>query len=220
MKQLNEFLAFLKKNRVILYVILGLALTMQICSRGALPPETKDTRTIENNTPDITQTPLSQTPANTEHPTPKKNYNSLLIMAIIVLTFVLAKRYGYLKKIIPQVVVFRVKHYKQKSNGRLAIKILLINHTRKDISFMPPSILFFKGKEKREFTIKNIGGYNYFPLTLMPGTGQKLTIDVQKFYDQVDGLEQYRTICMKICSTSGKTYQSIKWPVYLTFLRH
>ncbi len=220
MKQLNEFLAFLKKNRVIIYVILGLALTMQICSRGALPPVSKDTQTIENNTPDITQTPLSEAPANREQPSPQSDYTSLLLMAIIVLTFVLAKRYGYLKKIIPQVVVFRVKHYKQKSNGRLVLKIILINHTQRDISFMTPSILFFKGNEKREFTIKNIGGYNYFPLTLMPGTGQKLTIDAQKFYDQVDGLEQYKTICMKICSTSGKSYQSIKWPVYLTFLRH
>ena len=52
---------------------------------------------------------------------------------------------------------------------------------------------------------------NHFPLTLMPNTGQKFTIDAQKFYDKVEGLKDYKTLQVKICSTSGKCYKSIKW---------
>lgn len=215
MKQIHQSLAFLKKNRIIIYTLLGIALMMQICSRGALPPIHSETPISENiETIDITK-PLSGDTTQDEEP--RTDFTTLLIMTIAALGFFVAKRYGWLNKLYPQVVVFRVQHFKQKSTGNLILKIVLINHTKRDISFLTPTIVFFKGKKNRAFNIKNIGGQNYFPLTLMPGTGQKFTIDAQKFYAQVEGLNQYKTICMKISSITGKTYQSTKWPVALTF---
>ncbi|MCW3806725.1 hypothetical protein [Plebeiibacterium marinum] len=215
-RQLNNFLDFFKKNRIIIYVMLGLALMMQVCSRGAgiqeSMPEAPQSEVVSPQTSDYP----SQAPSD-EAPSGDGGFVSMLLVTIIVLGFFVAKRYGYLDKLLPKIVIFRVGYYRLKSNGNLALKVYIINQTQRDITFNAPTILFFKGKDKREFAIKNIGGQNYFPITLMPGTGHKFTIDAQKFYNNVDGLNDYKTIRMQICSNCGKCYKSMKWPVGLTF---
>lgn len=215
MQQLQGFLDFLKKNRIIIYVMLGLAFTMQVCSIANPGPEQGDAVYSDNSVSQYSEQSIQQPETGDKPQT--FNYNSMWVMLFVTLIFYVAKRKGWLQKIMPQVVIFRVGHYKVKSNGNLALRVFIINQTKRDITFNAPSIQFYKGSSKREFAIKNIGGHNYFPLTLMPGTGHKFTIDAQKFYNNVDGLNDYKTIAMQICTNTGKCYKSIKWPASLAF---
>ncbi len=215
MQQLKGFLDFLKKNRIIIYVMLGLALTMQVCSIANPVSEQGEAVNSDHSVSQYAEQPIQQ-PEVSEKPQ-NFNLNSLWVMLFVTLVFYVAKRKGWLQKIMPQLVIFRVGHYKVKSNGNLALRVFIINQTKRDITFNAPSIQFYKGSSKREFAIKNIGGQNYFPLTLMPGTGHKFTIDAQKFYNNVDGLNEYKTISMQICTNTGKCYKSIKWPASLAF---
>lgn len=216
MKQLNDFILFLKKNRIIIYTILATVILLQICSYGAKPPTHSGDVTIENKAPLSENTLIPQDANNTTNHS-DNNFRTLMLMALLVLGFFVVKRFGWLEKLFPKIVVFRVVHFKNKSNGNLVLKIFLLNKTNNSISFNNPSIEFFKGSQKREFVIKNIGGLNYFPLTLTPGTGQRFTIDAQKFYANVNELNDYKLIRMVITTTSGKTYKSIKWPTWLNF---
>ncbi len=217
-KQVADFVAFLKKNRVIIYVLLGMALMMQICSKGALPPIRTSEPQYQDITPQTEQSMIPQESTPADHPeTPQTDFTTLLLMAFFILAFFVAKRYGWLDKIFPKVVIFKVDHYKQKGTGNLILKVFLINKTKHSISFNNPNLIFFKGNKKREFIIKNIGGKNHFPVTLTPGTGHKFNIDAQKFYTNVEGLKSYKTLRMEISSTTGSSYKSMKWPAWLTF---
>lgn len=217
MKQLNEFIAFVKKNRVIIYTLIGVALLLQICSTGTNSPVLRDKDTVENNISILKENSISEKPTIPIPEQPKNDFNTLLIMAFLVLAFFVAKRFGLLEKAFPKMVVFRVVHLKNKTNGNLVLKVFLLNKTNKSISFNHPTIEFFKGSKKREFVIKNIGGLNYFPLTLTPGTGHRFTIDTQKFYSTVDNMHNYKLVRMSIPTISGKKYTSIKWPSWLIF---
>ncbi|SMO69977.1 hypothetical protein SAMN06265379_105121 [Saccharicrinis carchari] len=216
-----SFLSFIKKNRIIIYVLLGTALMLQICSKGAQ----QAIRSPEPQYKEITQPApqdelLPHENSETEKPPgPANNLNSLLIMTAILLALFVARRYGWLDKMLPKVVIFKVNHYKNKTTGHLILRVFLINRTSTSITFNNPTLCFFKGNKKRAFIIKNIGGQNYFPITLTPGTGHKFNIDAQKFYDNVEGLTKYKTLRMEINSTTGTTYKSIKWPSWLTFKR-
>ncbi|WP_066632052.1 hypothetical protein [Labilibacter marinus] len=217
-KKVSDFLAFVKKNRLVIYVLVGTALMMQICSKGALPPD----RTTAPQTQDVTI--LEEPEPSTQEPeqvprAPKTDYTSLLIMTVAILSFFVAKRYGWLDKLFPKIVIFKVDYFRQKSTGNLIVKVFLINKTKSSISFNNPKLAFYKGSKKREFIIKNIGGENYFPITLTPGTGHKFNIDAQKFYNNVEGLDTYKSIQMEVTSTTGKSYKSMKWPTWLTFRR-
>jgi len=217
-KQISEFVAFLKKNRIIIYALLGITLMMQICSKGALPPVRTTEPQFKEITSDNDPTAISQENAPEEMDRqPQTDFTSLLLMALVILAFFVAKRYGWLDKLFPKVVIFKVDYFKQKQTGNLILKVFLINKTNQTISFNNPQLIFYKGNNKRAFVIKNIGGQNYFPITLTPGTGHKFNIDAQKFYTNVEGLKQYKTIRMEINSTTGKSYKSMKWPTWLTF---
>lgn len=217
-RHITDFISFLKANRIIIYVLLGSALMLQICSKGAQQP----TRSADSQYEEITQPGSEEVEApnedtDTDHaPKPADDMNTLLLMVALILAFFVAKRYGWLDKLYPKVVIFKVNHFKSKTNGNLILKVFLINKTNTSISFNNPTLCFFKGSSKREFIIKNIGGQNYFPITLTPGTGHKFNIDAQKFYDNVDGLNRYRTLRMEINSTTGTKYKSMKWPAWLT----
>ena len=218
--KLKDFIAFVKKNRVVIYVFLGTALMMQICSRGALPPVKSSEPQVKEISSSASEEAFPRETSQGEQPQrPGPDFTSLLLMAVVILGFFVAKRYGWLDKLMPKVVVFKVDYFKQKSTGHLILKVFLINRTGESISFNNPTLVFFNGNKKREFVIKNIGGQNYFPITLTPGTGHKFNLDAQKFYNNVEGLDSFKTIRLEITSTSGKSYRSMKWPTWLTFRR-
>ncbi len=218
-RHIADFISFIKANRIIIYVLLGSAFMLQVCSKGAQTP----VRYLEPQFEEITQPAPEEVDVPNEDveinqaPNPANDMNTLLIMAVLILAFFVAKRYGWLDKLYPKVVIFKVNHYKSKTKGNLILKVFLINKTNTSISFNNPTLCFYKGNKKREFTIKNIGGQNYFPITLTPGTGHKFNIDAQNFYDKVDGLTEYKTLRMEINSTTGTNYKSMKWPAWLTF---
>ncbi|MDB4334746.1 hypothetical protein OAA06_00145 [bacterium] len=221
MKNINDLLEFLKKNRLIIYIILGLILILQICSKGSQPIINTETIT---DIPAIEQpslpNELSIPPQDESQPENEKpEIPNLWILLIVVLSLFVARRKGWLDKIYPQIFILRVVYYKRKTNGELVLKVFILNRTRKSVTIEAPSLAFFKGKEKRQFVIKNLGGQQLFPLILLPGTGHKFVISAQKFYDNVDGLSQFKTIRMLLPTQNGKTYKSTKWPVVLTWRR-
>ncbi len=210
----KDFLAFVKKNRMIIYAILGVTLLLQVCSRNMLPT---DKSTVPQPSEITTQEPGIIENFQEPEPQPANDYSTIMLMVGAVLLFFVAKKYGWIDKLFPKVVIFKVDYFKQKQNNNLVLRAFIINKTALSISFNNPTLTFYNGNQKRSFVIKNIGGQNYFPITLTPGTGHKFTIDAQKFYDNVEGLNSYKTLRMEVASTSGKTYKSMKWPVWLTF---
>ncbi len=216
-KQIKDFWGFVKKNRVIIYTLLGVALLMQICSRGALPPVRSSEPQVKEITPEVNDNSVPETNNKNTDKSKRNDFTHILLMVGLILAFFVAKRYGWLDKLFPKIVIFKVEYYKQKSTGNLLLKVFLINKTKTSISFNNPMLIFYNGSKKREFVIKNIGGQSYFPITLTPNTGNRFTIDAQKFYNNVQGLDDYKTIRMVITDNIGKSYKSIKWPTWLTF---
>ena len=216
-KQIKDFWGFVKKNRVIIYTLLGVALLMQICSKGALPPVRSSEPQVKEITPDVNDNSIPKPDNQNTNRQDRNDFTHILLMVGLILAFFVAKRYGWLDKLFPKIVIFKVEYYRQKSTGNLLLKVFLINKTKTSISFNNPMLIFYNGSKKREFVIKNIGGQSYFPITLTPNTGNRFTIDAQKFYNNVQGLDDYKTIRMVITDNVGKSYKSIKWPTLLTF---
>jgi len=212
MNQLKQIGEFLKKNRTVIYVILGLALMLQICSRGASTP---GTTTTTQGVEEVITDSIQGMEAPTNEPSHSNDINSLMIMIGLVLAFFVAKRYGYLEKLFPKVVIVKLSFAKQRSTGKLIAQVVLINHKKEAINFENPVLIFHKGSKKREFVIKNMGGVNYFPLTLVSGVGHKFNVDIQKFYDNVEGLSQFKNISVSFKTTVGKTHTSMKWPTWM-----
>lgn len=212
-KQLQQLASFLKKNRTFIYIILGVALLMQLLSGNVFnSPSSESVTQIESvisNAEDV----------QTNHPAPTDNQgmNHFLWMIILVLLFFVAKRRGWLDKLFPSLVLVRLSLAKQKSTGHLVAKVVLINHKKEAISFDNPTVNFHHGKELRTFVIKNIGGVNYFPITLAPRTGHNFNIDVDKFYNNVEGLKKFKKVSVHFATPSGKVYKSTKTPVWLVF---
>lgn len=212
MKQLNQIGDFLKKNRTIIYVILGLSILLQICSKGSTKPEsTINTKGIENVVNDTIDS--IKLPENA--PEQSNDFNTTLLMIGLVLAFFVAKRFGYLEKLFPKMVIVKLNFAKQKASPNLIAQVFLINHKKEAISFNNPVLVFHKGRKKREFIIKNLGGVNYFPLTLTPSMGHKFNVDVQKFYDNVEGLSSYKNISVSFTTSTGKAYTSMRWPTWM-----
>ncbi len=215
-KQVQQLALFLKKNRTIIYIILGTALLMQLLSsnlfetQSPAPEQISQIESVTSRSNDLQS--QEQSPS-----TNKPGMRQFLWMVILVLLFFVAKRRGWLEKLFPRIVLVRLSLAKQKSTGHLVAKVLLINHKKEAISFESPTVNFHKGKDTRSFVIKNIGGVNYFPIALASGTGHKFNIDLDKFYNNVEGLKEYKRISVHFGTTSGKEYRTGKKFVWMVF---
>jgi hypothetical protein len=124
-----------------------------------------------------------------------------------------AHKKGWLKALIPGSLSFRSKLQKDKSSGRMQMRLTMSNTTHSSETFLLPHLLFKKSSEIRRFKIKS----DDFPLTLTPGTSHSLLIDVHQFWDKVPDLERFTSVGAEIDTTSGRVFKTRivpKWQVF------
>ena len=133
--------------------------------------------------------------------------NLLLLMGLVLLVFVASKR-GWFQKITPSFVWISVTIKRNKVNKERIVTISISNHTKNSLTFDSPVMVFGSvlGK-RRKFKIKGNSDQAVFPLTLMPGTGHKLTMNLDTFRQKAGIIKGLKWVKAEV-ETDRKTYSS------------
>jgi hypothetical protein len=128
-----------------------------------------------------------------------------ILMGMVLLVYVATKR-GWLQKLSPSIVWVTISLKRNKATKARIATITINNQTKESLTFSPP-ILAFGGpfKKARKYRIKG-GDDNIFPLTLMPGTAHRLTIDMDAFRQKA-GLKGNNWVRVE-ANASLKVYRS------------
>lgn len=213
---LEQIKAFYKKNRLFIIIGLALVLLMQICSRGARPPQhavqEHQTLQIDSQTMDDAQLkPLRDIYYEQQQNSKTRNpelTNLFLLMGLVLLVYVATKR-GWLQKLAPSIVWISISVKRNKPNKERIATITISNHTKDSVTFDSPVLLFSSLFSKsRKFKIKGNSDQAVFPLTLMPGTGHKLSINLETFRDKAGITKGLKWIKTEV-DTNRKTYSSV-----------
>ena len=147
----------------------------------------------------------------------KGQRNSLFVFAVFFIGLILVSYYVYKKglfsAIMPQWVRFNIVLYKDRKTGRLLLKFFVFNSTNESKTFMHPQVFFKRGKIRRFFRLKN----DTFPLTLTPGTGHSIVIDIEQFWDKVPDLKGFNKVGAIIDTNQGITYRTFAYPRWFVF---
>jgi len=220
---MNEILTrvnqFYVRNRKLLIGGFALLLLLQLCSRGAQPPVGKDKHkgeaekiqlpadTLPNGEESLEKAFYEGLSKRAEEP---RGYNPLfmefLLMTLLILLFYVAGKRGWIRKIMPAKVIIRARTQKGKILGNTLLIIEINNKTKDSVTFEPPILVFKRFSKERKFKIKGGEDDFVFPLTLMPDTGHKVVIDIDRLKSQVQGMEKFNKIYIYISGDNGKTY--------------
>lgn len=213
----NRIKAFYRKNRSLVIGTFAFLLLMQICSRGGkveTNPESQGkhatSETLRFDSLPGGEESLEQVfydEMTKPAPEPQPVYYPILLMTAVVLLFYLAQKYGFLKKLMPAWVYVRVKKIKSKYTGEELLHIEIHNKTHDSITFYPPVLAFKRGRKIKKYRIKGGDGQGIFPLTLTPGTGHKLAININRFRERIPELKKYKNITVSIEADNGKIYK-------------
>ncbi len=177
-------------------ILMGLffLVLMQICSRGGQVERSLPVH--DNNQSDVVAEDTLLRPLDELYyeelakEGKKRNpetINLLILIMLVLLVFVATKR-GWLNKLSPSFVWLGLSVKRNKTSKARIATILIRNHTKESLTFLPPVMVFSAPfKKVRKFRIKGGDGSHVFPLTLMPGTEHRLRIDI-------DGLRQKANI--------------------------
>ncbi|HBG86285.1 MAG TPA: hypothetical protein DDW62_01910 [Marinilabiliaceae bacterium] len=91
------------------------------------------------------------------------------------------------------------------------MRISVYNNTSQSKTFSAPHLFFKRGKDTRNFAVKN----ELFPLTLPAGSSHSILIDVDQFWEKVAGLNLYNRIGASIETSTGESYRSLAIPKWL-----
>ena len=220
---MNEILTRVKdfyyRNRKLLIGGFAFLLLLQLCSRGAKPPVQKDEQP-ENGA--SVQLPLDTLPNGEEslerafyeglskkaEEAPEYNplFTEFLLMTLLVLLFYVAGRRGWLRKIMPAKVIIRARTQKSIGNDNLLLIIEINNKTKDSVTFEPPVLVFKRYSKERKFRLRGGDGDFVFPLTLMPDTGHRVVINIDKLKSRMPEIKKYKKITIVISADNGKTY--------------
>lgn len=184
---LDKIKAFYHQNRLLIIIGLAFLLMMQICSRGGRVEKPKHQNTLsdtEQIMPDDSQIkPLNEIYYEQQKENNERNPEMIslyLLMGMVLLVYVATKR-GWLQKLSPSIVWVTISVKRNKTTKARIASILINNQTKESLTFSPPILVFGTPFRKaRKFRIKGTDD-NLFPLTLMPGTAHRLTIDLDSF---------------------------------------
>ena len=98
---------------------------------------------------------------------------------------------------------------------------MLIKHTRKQqksfvriesigklpVEILAPEVKFYNRSSSRSFAIKS-PGRNIFPLSLFPLTDYEFKVDLTRFYDHDNSLQQYRKAKLIVREKTGRLLKS------------
>ena len=120
----------------------------------------------------------------------------------------------------PGKVKFRVNKVKDRVTGRKLLRISIENKTREGLTFLPPMIVFSSWGKERRFRIRGNNQDEMFPLTLTPGTGHRVVMDLEQFFEKIPDLKGANRIGAVIETTDGKRYKKFVLPRWLDMLLH
>lgn len=143
----------------------------------------------------------------------------LLLMGVAVVWLVRQKwMQALFQQWFPGRVHFRVSKGKDRVTGRKLMRIAIENNTREGLTFMAPMIVFSKWGKERRFRIRGSNQEESFPLTLTPGTGHRLLLDLDQFYEKIPDLKDSTRVGASIETTDGKKFKKFVWPRWLDLL--
>lgn len=209
---INNIKAFYQKNRIIIIVGLGFLVLMQICSRGGRveKQEPMPSPEIAQVTDDAEVKPLREIYYDDIQKQKVKRpemTSMFILMGLVLLVYVAIKR-GWLQKLTPSVVWVRVKIRRDKNTKERIASISIVNQTKESLTFSPPILVFSDVfKKSRKFRLKSGEGQNVFPLTLMPGTGHSIHLNIDAFKQKAGGLKGLNWIKVEV-NASIKQYRS------------
>lgn len=221
MKYIQPILAFTRKYRMVIWGVLGLIICLQLFYPRKTEQEKRLDRwqgNIENTLDEgvkqlksLEEISVEQMDGNEKNR--HVEYLPMLLMIGAVSALFFFQRRGLLTKILPGLIVITAGIVKRRKGERLKWKISITSTKKEGVTFLAPVVVFRKIGEKRKFKIKGHEVNGVFPLTLTKGTGHHFVFDLQKFYEQIPGLEKYPFVNIEIETTLGKTYKSFIRPV-------
>jgi len=120
----------------------------------------------------------------------------------------------------PGKVKFRVSKVKDGVTGRKLLRISIENKTREGLTFLAPMIVFSSWGKERRFRIRGNNQEDMFPLTLTPGTGHRVVLDLEQFYEKLPELKGSNRVGASVETTDGKQYKKFVLPRWLDILLH
>ncbi|MBZ4675788.1 MAG: hypothetical protein JG782_407 [Anaerophaga sp.] len=123
-----------------------------------------------------------------------------------------------MQSLFPGHVKMKVARMKDKVTGRKLLRISVENRTSEGLTFLAPMILFSKWGNERRFRLKSSNQEDMFPLTLTPGTGHEVVIDLDQFYEKIPDLKGATRVGASIETAEGKQYKKFALPAWLNIL--
>ena len=120
-----------------------------------------------------------------------------------------------LHKWFPGQVQLRVFKGKDKITGKNLLKVTIENKTRDALTFLPPMVVFKKWGKERRFRLKGSDQEDMFPLTLTPGTGHRILLDMNQFFEKIPDLKKSNRVGAMVETSEGKTYKKFVWPRWI-----
>lgn len=118
----------------------------------------------------------------------------------------------------PGRVKFKVTKGKDRVTRRDLLRIWIFNNTAEGLTFMPPMVVFRKGGKERRFRFRSSNQDEMFPLTLTPGTGHRVVLDLEQFFEKIPDLKGAGSIGATVETTDGKKYKDFALPAWLEML--
>ncbi len=216
---MEKLVAFWRRNRLFIISIFGFFFVMNWCGRIMMPPPSQ--KAVETVTPVVEpkeykdgvprletyEELMTDKSIRTQRDSGSFFLFVMLLTALLLIGYYAYKK-GWLSTLIPQWVRFSMGLYFDRKTGRLLLKLFVYNNTAESKTFMQPQLFFRKWGATRLFRIKNAA----FPLTLTPGTGHSIVIDVEQFWDKVPDLKEFKRVGASIDTTFGKNYRTMAYP--------
>lgn len=205
MNTLRQIAEFYKKNRLLILSALTIMVVVHWCSRRGENIREKVVTPSEQVTGTLTDK-LAPTPE-----APLTNWLPYLLMVGVVLLVFVAKRRGWIEKLIPGMVLVRTSIFRSKENKRRMMRLFIMNTTRSGQTFSNPVVEFIRPGGKKAFVI-HVTGVAAFPITLTTNTSHMLVIDLDRFYDKVPELKKYRWVKVKMTVNGTREKTSmLRW---------
>lgn len=216
---MEKLMAFWQRNKLFIISVFGFFFVMNWCGRMMMPPASQKPVEVvapvvgdhvhEEGVPRLKtyEEIMNDTSLGSERDSGSFFLFVMLLTALLLIGYYAYKK-GWLSTIIPQWVRMSTRLYYDRKSGRLLLKLFIYNNTAESKTFMQPQLFFKKWGATRSFVIKN----ETFPLTLTPGTGHSMVMDVEQFWDKVPDLEGFSRVGASIETTFGKHYRTMAFP--------
>lgn len=122
------------------------------------------------------------------------------------------------RRLFPGRVKFKVTKGRDKMTGRDLLKISIYNNTAEGLTFLSPNVVFSRWGQERRFRLRSSDQEDMFPLTLTAGTGHRVVLDLEQFYEKLPELKQFNRVGATVETTDGKKYKKFALPPWLELL--